>query len=452
MNKSQVLPLKQLFLLVLVAFATSLFSKLAFLVGILVFGLGIFHTVQNRNSNGEAHLYAGFILGAEVYFRMNFAGLPWAFSQYSISLLLLTGLLLENKPRPKQLSILAIPILFLPSILFSDFHDFSSYRKELTFNISGYLPLFFASIYFYRRKFSKIDYARLSKFIIYGVFIMATLILIKTPSYSAIAYGGGANFTASGGFGPNQVTATLSLGIIILSIGFLMGHTITSSTKLDVLLFSLFAIQGFFTFSRGGLIAVGIALIIAIAFHYLFFFKKSKASLSIPLKKLILIFALISFVFVIANIVSDGALSKRYFNVDEHGQKIKEDYTTHRGSIAESDLNTFKNNWSTGVGIGGSREGRILASGIGAVHVEFSRLLADHGILGVFILVIIVMVPIKVFLQSSSPYNRLILVCLVTFAILTTMHNAMRLSIAGFCYGLAFINLITEKNDFVYRK
>ena len=94
---------KNLFLglifVILLGLLTSKVSTIAFVWAPTVFAIGLYLTVKTRNSFGVAHLFAAYIMGAEVYFRMSWSGLPWDFAKYAIILLLFTGLLIDRRDR-----------------------------------------------------------------------------------------------------------------------------------------------------------------------------------------------------------------------------------------------------------------------------------------------------------------------------------------------------------------
>ena len=434
-------PLVVLFFMAVAGVTTASVGKIALGIGLWLFGYGLYKTVIKRNRNGEAHLFSAMIVGGEVYFRMSHAGLPWEFGKIAVISLLTIGMLVESQKKIIPYLYFPYALLLIPAAFVPDWQSMEDFKKEIMFNMSGHVSLIVAIVYFYRRKFSMDEFIKFGRWMIYGVFLMAVMILVKSPDYGDIHYGGGSNFSASGGFGPNQVAALFGLGIFIMGVFLILNKRLFNYKLIDMSLLTMFILQGLFTLSRGGLITAGISLFLGVFLLYLFDVKQAMKVLKGNILRVSILTILVVFSFMQANSISGGAVGKRYFNVDAYGKQIKEDYSTHRIGIVEADIATFKDNLITGVGVGGSRDGRLVETGISAVHVEFSRMLADHGILGVLALLILFLFPIKTFFRLKNTQSKFILVTFTAFALLTMSHNAMRLALPGFLYGFGFILL-----------
>lgn len=446
-------PLMMLLLMAIIGVATSSVGKLAFAVGLFVFAYGFITTIRKRNANGEAHVYAAMLIGAEVYFRMSFSGLPWEFVKIAVSILLLTGMTVERVSRPKPLIMVPYALLLVPALFVPEWQSMEHFKHDAMMNISGEVSLIIAVLYFYKRKMSVEDFARIGRMLVYGVLLMAVLVLVKSPDYGSIRYGGGSNFAASGGFGPNQVAGIFGLGIFVMGIFLLQNIRLFVYKWLDIALLVMFSLQGLFTLSRGGLIAAWMALAVGVIALYILNPKQAITVLKVSPVKLGLIGIALVLAFIQADVVSGGAVSKRYFNVDKWGNQIKEDYSTNRLGVVETDIQTFKDNWETGAGVGGGAVYREDELGFGATHVEFSRLLADHGVLGLFVLFVMFGFPISEFFQRKDARSRMVLAGFVALALVTMSHNAMRMGMPGFLYGLGFVLLYaSEKATSIYRK
>ena len=103
----------------------------------------------------------------------------------------------------------------------------------------------------------------------------------------------------------------------------------------------------------------------------------------------LLIVALITWYSIVS--ITDGVLSQRYgLGQTSFGEKFILDLTG-RALIYEIDLNIFFDHILTGVGPGQAKDLRQVY-GYGkrvAAHTEYSRMLAEHGILGLFSLFIL---------------------------------------------------------------
>ena len=440
-------PLGLLALMAILAFVTAHLPKIALPVGLGVLAIGFYQTLRKRNRNGEAHLYAGFIVGAEVYFRMSFAGLPWEFGKIAVFILLLTGLAVEKGRKPVPIIFLIYLLLLLPGVFIPDWESMQHFKKEFMFTFFGEIVLVVSALYFYKRTMSVATLQRFVRWMVLGVVLTSILLFFKTPDYASIHYGGGSNFAASGGFGPNQVSAILGLGMTLAGYSLLSGMTLFGSRLVDVALLLVFTLQGLFTLSRGGMMAAVLALLVGVVALYLFNAKEARKLLHIRLGPILFIALLTLGAFNVANTVSSGAVERRYLNVDRYGNQIKADYTTNRGDIVKADWQTFLQNSFTGVGIGGARKYRAEETGISAAHVELSRLPAEHGILGFLALLIILFYPVFMFFRVRNAFTRFTITVFTAYAVLTMTHNAMRLALPSFLYGAGFIWIILQNRS-----
>ena len=106
------------------------------------------------------------------------------------------------------------------------------------------------------------------------------------------------------------------------------------------------------------------------------------------------------------------------------------------------DLNIFFDHIFTGVGPGQATDLReVYGYGKSVVaHTEYSRMLAEHGILGLFSLLIFLGISMTYLLLSCSTKSKFIKILFGGLAILTLSHSAMRLAMPSFIYGFLFIN------------
>ena len=446
LKASKLLP-TPLWMLLSAAFAAVVVwkaPKAALALGLFLLAYGLWKTLRTRNRDGAAHLYAGLIVGAEVFFRMSFAGLPWEFGKIAVFLLLLTGLIVERLRKPFSLIFLFYFLMLLPGVFVPDWPNMEAFKKEFMFTFFGEVVLVVSVFYFFRRPMTMEQITRLGRWIVTGVFMSSVLLFLKTPDYAAIHYGGGSNFVASGGFGPNQVSAILGLGMVLTGAFVLLNKRLFISRWIDLGLLGLFTMQGFFTLSRGGLMSAGLALFVAVSVVYRSSPSRAVKLLHLSLWKFLLLGLLILGISYQVDQVTQGALAKRYLNVDQYGQVVKEDYTTKRGDIVKDDWKTFLRFPITGAGIGGGRIYRAQNTGISAAHVELSRLPAEHGILGLLALLILLFYPVFTFFRIGNLQSRFFLALFIAYGVLTMSHNAIRLAMPSFIYGLGYVMIYLE--------
>jgi O-antigen ligase len=99
----------------------------------------------------------------------------------------------------------------------------------------------------------------------------------------------------------------------------------------------------------------------------------------------------------------------------------------------------FLKNPIFGVGVGKGAEVRKEETGIEVLsHDEITRMLAEHGSLGILGLMILFFTPL--FLYFENKFNMFLL-CFVCFWFLTVNHAAMRTAAPAFVYSLSLLNV-----------
>ena len=327
--------------------------------------------------------------------------------------------------------------MLVPSIIISTYalNFDTNIRKAIAFNISGPVCLGVASLYTMGRKISldEINTVLLSM----GLPILSCVIylILYTPNLQEVITGTESNFETSGGFGPNQVATILGLGMFIFFSRFILD----SKTKLQIIVNLFIALnimyRGMLTFSRGGMITGFLMILLLLIFLY---FKSNQAGkFKLSYIMVFLGFAMMA-TWTYTSFQTDGLINKRYSNQDAAG-RVKESQFTGREEIARSEIDIFLKNPIFGVGVGKGTEVRKAETGIKAAsHDEITRMLAEHGTLGIFALLILVVTPLVLFLQNNF---NMFLLCFVFFWFLTINHAAMRIAAPAFVYSLALLNV-----------
>jgi O-antigen ligase len=444
---------------VLLGVVISIQSQVLVLWFVIVFGVGFYSILYNKNSNDYLTYILGYLVGYEVLLRMTSSFLPWETGKYVTLIFVSLTLLLEA--RKHNISILVLIILLsLPSLALMDFSD--RFRKDLVFNWFGLLILGFLTAYFYNRKYTIATVFSIFRVILYPLITLLVYLFIKTPDLSNVEFDLSANFQTTGGFGSNQISTILGLGIILTALTFFYKQTLFSK-QIDILLLIIFLYRSFLSFSRGGVMGAVLILLVAyIAINYLKLIPLKTYKISF----ISLLFLLITIggVFWYTNKLTEGTLLLRYqgetkTTLSGDRKKTLDVITSGRTYITRNDIKIWQDNIILGVGIGQSMD---LRSKYGdpelkghAAHLEYSRLLAEQGLFGLIIILILVGYPIRRFFQIKNPETRLFMLIFCGYALFTMAHSATRLLLPSFLYGVGsillfnssqLINLVQNKN------
>lgn len=408
----------------LLALAMHQFRPIATAHALAVAIIGLRFAIQKKKQ--EAAIYTLVYIGTcDVLWRMSQARVLWEFSKYL--LVGLTLLMLLNRKGRKGLGIVALLyfVLLIPSaaLTVSDMGFTNELRKALSFNLSGPLALLCTVAFFS-------GYAgrppQLAKMLTWGLMPIVgtfTLAAYSTLTAGQLSFGNFANFVTSGGYGPNQVSGILGLGVFLSLILAIQIHD-PWLRPAYLGLAAILCFQAILTFSRGGVFNV----IIAMSLMGLHSWENPRVRKSFIA---ILIITTSVGAFLIIPRLDDwtqGKLGQRFTNLD----------TTGRQSLAEADVQLFLENPALGVGPGMSRFRRT--GGIFyrvAAHTEFTRLLSEHGVLGIFALCALFLIAFQAYRLAPTMLAKGWVMGFVSWALANMAHSGMRLSAISLMFGLA---------------
>lgn len=405
--------------------------------GLAVLGIGLLVVVLSSNKNEEALLISSYIVGVEVFLRMIKGTISYEMGKYGVILFLLIGMLIGPTKQKLTVSYVFYILLLLLGIVFTQVPDGESIRKAVVFNLSGPLVLGISALYLYKRPISSDELKDILFFMLLPVFSMVTYMYFRTPDLREIAFGGVSLGETSGGFGPNQVATILGLGMFVLAVFLFLKFKITGYIFLDALFLAYFTYRGLLTFSRGGILTGAIAFII----FSLFIIFYRRGSFQSIFKYIVISGFFILGVWLYTSNVTNGMLNNRYTGKNASGIK-KADATSGRGKIFEMQLESFKKSPIFGIGVGNGKFERE-KSGLNvtaASHNEVSRLVEEHGTVGIIILLLITVIPLSHFYNSNN-YQRAFIIAFFFFWFLTVNHSAMRIAFPGLIYGLCLIRI-----------
>lgn len=396
----------------------------------LVFLVGMYWAASRSVPVYKVALAVTYLVAAEVMWRMSQTPVYWEFGKYGPVLIMATALVVRGVKKTPLLPILYF-IALIPScfLTFTEF-GLSEARGHLSFNMSGPLSLaafciFFANI--------SINPTQLKNLLLVGmtpVISVATATLFYTISAEEITFTTESNFATSGGFGPNQVSSILGMGVFLaISLLILFKETSRFQKLIVALLAIFFAMQSVMTFSRSGIYNVIGATAILALFHFQNIADGIKRV--VPPVALGLVF--LFFVFPALDNFTGGKLQERF----------EETNTTNRMEIIGSDFAIFSDSPVLGVGVGLSRRIRKEYLGFSATsHTEFSRIISEHGAFGIAAIFCLLTAVLLNFKDQTSILGRALIAGFVTWSVLYMLNAGMRLAAPGFILGLTFVTVV----------
>jgi O-Antigen ligase len=390
------------------------------------FLFGLQRAYRRDISLAQVALPVAYIVGSEVLWRMANASYFWELGKYAAGAIMIVALIRRRSVNPPVLPLIYF-LLLMPGCLLTVFMtDFARARSDISFNISGPLLLFISCWFGSHLELNWQQIKRIFFALLIPLGSVATTTFFYTMTTADIQFNTESNYATSGGFGPNQVSAMLGLGVFLCISLYLLAENTFLLNLLCGLLAVVLATQSVMTFSRGGMYnALGSALAV------LFVLIRSPQRLvknGIQIIALIVIFIILIFPYL--NNFTGGMLLARF----------EETETTGRTEIADSDWQIFTENPILGVGAGASFDEREKYLSIHAAsHTEFSRLIAEHGIFGAFALICLILIALVNPLYQKSVTGQALTAGLIVWACLFMLNAGMRLAAPAFIFGLSFI-------------
>lgn len=421
---------------VLLAFVIYTIPFLSKVYGLLIPFLGTVLLLNTKNRNNEALVLAAYVVGSEVLLRMTGGNIVHEIAKYEVIYFLVLGMFFSGTSKNSILYLLFI-LLLLPGVYIGAtvLGNGVDVRKAILFNILGEVALFVSAIYCYQRSVTLLQLEYIIKGLALPIVSILTYLFLYTPSIKDVVTGTQSNFETSGGFGPNQVSTVLGLGMFCF-FSLLVVFSKTKKLQLvHLILLIIASFRGIVTFSRGGVFTA--VAMIAVFIFILYWFANAKA------KNLILVLSVSAIligsgVWAYSVTQTGGMIENRYANKDARG-KEKEDRLGGREEIAGTELTMFMENPVWGIGVGKNKEYREQMTGIvAASHNEITRLLAEHGAFGIGAFIILLFTPLILYFNNRE---HIFLLPFFIFWLLTINHAAMRIAAPAFIYALTLLKI-----------
>lgn len=414
-------------------FAVPFLSKIyALLIPIVGFSL----IVKNKNKSNEVLYVAAYLVGVEVFLRMTGGNFNNEYIKVSVIFFMLMGMIYSNFSVNGFIYglflLLLIPGIYLTSTVA---HFDTDIKKAIVFNMSGPVCLAIVAIYMFKRKILFSDLQHILVAMGLPIITIATYLFLYNPSVKEVVRNTQSNFETSGGFGPNQVSTILGLGMFIFFTQLVLFSKSKKEKFLNGFLLIFISYRAIVTFSRGGVIT-GALMIVCLLF-LIYYFSNVKGKTKVGLVLLLTGLATLA-IWTYTSLQTSGLIEKRYANQDARGRE-KKDRLGGREAVMSADYKLFMENPVLGVGAGMGKELRKEDLGQEvAAHNEITRMLSEHGLFGIFGLLILLITPFALYINNRQ---HLYFLSFYFFWLLTINHAAMRIAAPAFVYALALLSV-----------
>jgi len=429
----------------MIFFVFKPFAKVFFLI---IIGYFLYKIVMSTSKNLTINVLLGcaYFTGIEILFRMTKGGLAYEASKYLVILFVLIGMFYRGVSG-KGYAYFIYLILLVPSILvaFTTLSLGANFRTNILFVLSGPVCLGLAALFCYDRK---VTYQQLHKIILYillPIISTTTYLFLYTPTIKDRLSGTASNSALSGGFGPNQVSTILGLGIFCVIVRLVLKSPNIFIKGLNIFILGAMTFRAIVTFSRGGVLA---AVLVTAAFFGSVFLRLRIKRLIPLFASIFLLVSILGVTWVVSSNQTRGLIDKRYANQDALGRD-KKDLTTGRLDLFMEEVEGFLQNPFVGIGASRVKDKRIQETGQKLPsHNEIGRLLSEHGLLGIICLLILIFKPL-----SYRAVNRrnIFFFSFLAFWFATINHSGIRIAAPAVLYALALLNVTYEKPP-VHRK
>lgn len=376
---------------------------------------------------------AAYIASCEVLWRMSRAHLVWEYAKYAIVFLFVIALLAEWRQRNEthqfrtMIPLLIMALLLPASVLTVLERGLVDARDPISFNLSGFFVIIMSALFLWARPVNRDQAVRILLALMAPVVGITFLAIYYTfRSIDTLDFVAASNWITSGSYGPNQVSNMMGLGALAGTM-LLLIMTGNRGAKILIFIFSIIMlVQGLLTFSRGGIYSY----VLALAFFGFHLMASSRSRWRFALLFAVFSVVLIVGIYPLLDDFTGGVLSERFSDTD----------TTARLELAQIDLQVFRENPLFGAGVGKADDYHEAYFGTSmSTHTEFSRLLAEHGTLGIITLLFMVWMLARQYLANQPGLGRAMAAAFAVWSMSIMVHSAMRLAAIPFVFSLALV-------------
>lgn len=411
-------------------------GTLATLHAVLVGIVALFFALRDKTPE-RIYLMMGYVVGSEILWRMTRADIFWMYAEYLVIVLAIVTIVRFHRTTTGIRSSVIYMALLLTSVPMTLSLPFEIVRKGLAFNLAG--PVAFGLSVYSASRFS-LPQRWLAPIAFASVLPVVSVAVLATLRVAAggIVFSSQSSHAASGGYAPNQVSTLMSYASVILFTLVIMKHQWVRYKPVFGTLMLYISAQGILTFSRGGLLNT-------VAFLTLFlpFLLRDRKTRLRVVGLAIILLPLINFV-VAPEIehLTGTALEERYSTSGT---------TTGRSTIIREELDIFMESPILGVGPGMSTYLRLQRYGSfkATTHTEYTRLLAEHGVVGVIAFLFFLATYMAMYSRSKYPRAQGFVLAALAWSLTMFVHAATRTLSFAFLAVLAvlWVQAVDDRED-----
>jgi hypothetical protein len=368
----------------------------------------------------------------DAFWRMTGSKAPWEFSKYLLLFGSLALLVRWCRGWQRPVVPIAFVLCLVPGIvMLLVSQGFAASREIISSDEMGLISLGIAALAYRQIVATEAEAWNLCWTMLGPV--VATLGITTWASLTTadLEFTSESNFAVTGGFGPNQISVILGLGILICC---LLAFQRRGTQYLPVLGgLGLWMTWGaFLTFSRGGiysLVVAGAALVV-VGVGTSGARLRAVALAGVGITGLLVTYSS-------ANDFSGNWLETRY------GESASS--ATGRSNLAKTDIEVWVDHPLLGVGTGQSTKYHMLGGRSGvAAHTEYTRALAEHGLLGLVAIGLLGAMFASGIRRTMGLWNRLFVSSIGVWALTTMLHAATRLAAVSLLFALTQLRVEPE--------
>jgi hypothetical protein len=366
---------------------------------------------------------------ADVLWRDGLARFPYEGCKYLLIVAAIVLLVRSKQALTDMGASFLLIALLLPAIPLTVMAEgWNGARTQIPFTLAGLVGLALLVAVGRRIRATPDEYTQMLLAAVAPSVALAGITSHATLTATKLDFTSNSNYLTSGGFGPNQVSAGLAIGAVC-GVLCLFSPVLRRAQRLLIAVVSLWLIvEAILTFSRGGVYGFAIAFFAALVVGILSSENRRRALALVVLVSLAALIAL-----PMLESFTNGQLLARYQTAEG---------LASRAQIASEEWDLFLEHPVFGVGPGVATASTNFDS-----HTEFSRLLAEHGSLGIAAIGVLVWIVGAAIWRATPGWNRLVACSLLAWSLVEMTHAATRVSVLPTAFFIASITLSDPKSS-----